>query len=67
MTIRFLQTVDSLTPGFPFMAGQVITVEQPPRELLAYLNDGRAEVLGDVTPERATVAVPRRARKAVTR
>ena len=67
MTIRFLETVDSGTPSFPFMPGQVISVAVPTEQMLASLREGRAEVLGDVTPERATVAVPRRARKAVTR
>ena len=67
MTIRFLEPVDSGRPEFPFLPGQVITVDVPTAEMLAGLNSGRAEVLGDVTPERATVAVPRRARKAVTR
>jgi hypothetical protein len=66
MTIRFLETVDSGTPC-PFQPGQVITVAVPTEQMLVSLRDGRAEVLGDVTPERATVAAPRRARKAVTR
>lgn len=49
------------------MPGQVIEVTEPSPEMLASLRDGRAEVLGDSEPERATTAVPRRARKAVTR
>lgn len=67
MTIRFLSPVDSGHPEFPFMPGQVIEVTEPSPEMLASLRDGRAEVLGDSEPERATTAVPRRARKAVTR
>lgn len=67
MTIRFLETVDSGTPSFPFMPGQVISVAVPSEQMLASLRDGRAEVLGDITPEQATVSKPRRARKAVAR
>ena len=67
MTIRFLAPVDSAVPGAPFVPGQVIDVDTPTPEMLQSLRDGRAEVLGDVLPEMATVAKPRRARKAVTR
>jgi hypothetical protein len=45
--IRFLQTVESLAPGYPFWPGQVIDVVSPPPELLPAINDGRAEVLRD--------------------
>lgn len=63
MTIRFLQTVPSGVPGFPFQAGQVITVACPPPELLALVDGVRAEAVRDTEPERAVAIAPRTKRK----
>jgi len=52
MKIRFLQTVPSGNPTFPFQAGQIITIEDPAPFL--YLLDGvRAEALASDDTERA--------------
>lgn len=66
MTIRFLQPVDSETPGFPFLPGQVIVVTNPTPDMLAALRplpDGSrlAEVVADEEPEFAAVVDPERA------
>jgi hypothetical protein len=45
MTIRFLQTVQSENPDFPFMAGQVIDVPAPSPFLLNLLDGVRAEAV----------------------
>jgi hypothetical protein len=55
--IRFLQTVESLAPGFPFWPGQVIDVVSPPPELLPAINDGRAEVVREAVADEIAVAV----------
>lgn len=47
MKIRFKQLVESQVPGFPFRPRQVIDVETPTPELLAMLDDGRAEAVRD--------------------
>lgn len=57
MTIRFLQTVASEHPDFPFMAGQVITVPVPSPFLLSLLDGVRATCVPDDGEERA-VAPP---------
>lgn len=57
MTIRFLQTVASSVPDYPFMAGQVIRVDDP-RPFLAYLERGYAVAVKDETPEFAVVRAP---------
>lgn len=69
MDLRFLQTVDSSAPGFPFMPGQVITgLSRLSPEMRQWLRDGRAELVRDEEPEAAVVApveraVTRRGRK----
>jgi hypothetical protein len=45
VTIRFLQTVPSENPDYPFTAGQVITVAAPSPFLLSLLDGVRAEVV----------------------
>ncbi len=68
MTIRFLQTARSGNPDYPFLAGQVITVDRPTPEMLAALGSGSAEaVKDDGEPELATVRAPRKFRKAAAR
>lgn len=47
MQIRFLQTIASENPGFPFQAGQVIHVTAPSPYLLELLDGVRAEVVRD--------------------
>ena len=56
MTIRFLQTVASEHPEFPFMAGQVIEVACPSPYLLELLDGVRAEVVRTDASERAIAA-----------
>ena len=53
MTIRFLQTVASEKPDFPFMAGQIIEVSAPSEYLLSLLDGIRAEVVPTDDSERA--------------
>jgi hypothetical protein len=47
MTIRFLQTVQSENPEFPFVAGQVIDVPVPSPFLLNLLDGVHAEAVKD--------------------
>ena len=63
MQIRFLQTVPSRVPGFPFQAGQIITIAEPTTEILAYLDGIRAEVVRETTPERAVAMAPSRGKR----
>jgi hypothetical protein len=53
MVIRFLQTVPSENPDYPFMAGQVIAVACPSTFLLSLLDGKRAEVVRTDATERA--------------
>jgi hypothetical protein len=53
MTIRFLQTIASQNPEFPFQAGQIITVAAPSEFILSLVDGVRAEVLRVDTTERA--------------
>lgn len=57
MLIRFLQTVASEHPEFPFMAGQVISVAAPSSFLLALLDGVRAEVVKGLDEEQAVAPV----------
>lgn len=59
MLIRFVRTVDSDAPGFPFRMGQIIDVPTLTERMRACLRDGSAVLLHDV-PERAVVAAPER-------
>jgi hypothetical protein len=56
MTIRFLQTVASENPSFPFQAGQVINVPAPSGYLLSLCDGVRAEVVRTDDTERAVQA-----------
>lgn len=67
MRIRFLQTVPSENPHFPFQAGQTIVVSRPTKAITAALGDGRAVVLPDPDlpdPEHAVVTKGRKAKVA---
>jgi hypothetical protein len=55
MVLRFLMTTASQAPGYPFMAGQEITVSDLTAEMRQWVADGRAEIVSDV-PELATLA-----------
>ena len=57
MTIRFLQTCQSGIPDFPFQAGQVIHVTDPPGSLLALCDGIRAEIV-KADEERAVAPEP---------
>ena len=54
MRVRFLQTVDSGVEGFPFMPGQVITVNKPSPWLLSYIDGVHAVRLTDEDVAAAT-------------
>jgi hypothetical protein len=56
MTIRFLQTVASENPAFPFQAGQVIDVPAPSGYLLSLCDGIRAEVVRTDDTEHAVLA-----------
>lgn len=60
MTIRFLQSVPSENPNFPFQPGQVITVPAPSDYLLSLLDGIRAEVVPTDDTERAIEPDPSR-------
>jgi hypothetical protein len=45
VTIRFLQTVPSEHPDFPFMPGQVINVPAPSPSMQQALRGGLAEIV----------------------
>lgn len=60
MQIRFLDLVESESPEFPFMPGQVINVSSLTPAMRAAVKDGRAELVRD-EPELATVGVTERA------
>jgi hypothetical protein len=61
VTIRFLQTVESSAPGYPFMPGQVISgLSRLTPEQRQWIRDGRAELVGE-EPELATVGPVARA------
>jgi len=53
MQIRFLQTCPSESPGFPFVAGQTITVSNPSDFLLSMLDGVRAVIIRSDETERA--------------
>lgn len=56
MHIRFLETVESERPGFPFTAGQIISVATPTKQMLAWLRSSRAVVLRQENDEELAVA-----------
>jgi hypothetical protein len=60
MVIRFLQTVASENPDYPFMAGQVITVTCPSPWLLSLVDGIRAEAVPTDETERAIEPLPQR-------
>lgn len=67
MQIRFLQTVASENPAFPFQPGQVITVTSPGPFLQRVLDSGAAEIVRVDETERAVepdVEQPEPVRKA---
>lgn len=63
ITFRFRQTVESSTAGFPFQAGQILTVPRLSREQKDWLKAAWIEVIRE-DPERALVA---KGEQAVTR
>lgn len=58
MTIRFLQTVPSEHPEYPFMAGQVISVTAPSPFLLELLDGVRAEIVKGLEPPEEQAVAP---------
>ena len=60
MQIRFLDLVESGSPDFPFVPGQIIDVPTLTPAMRAAVKDGRAELVRD-EPELATVGVTERA------
>jgi hypothetical protein len=61
--IKFLQTTASRVEGYPFQAGQVIDVTDPPQWMLDLCDGVRAEAVKDTEPEYAIAATPARIRK----
>jgi hypothetical protein len=55
VTIRFLQTVSSEAPGFPFQAGQQIEVAVPSAYLLGLCDGVRAVIVRTDDTERAVM------------
>ena len=53
MQIRFLQTVPSENPDFPFQAGQLVTTTAPSTYLLSLIDGIRAIVVRSDDTERA--------------
>ena len=53
MQIRFLQTVASENPNFPFVAGQLVTTTAPSEYLLSLIDGVRAIVIRSDDTERA--------------
>ena len=53
MIIRFLQTIASENPAFPFQPGQVISVAAPSEYLLSLLDGVHAEAVKPDLMERA--------------
>lgn len=45
MQIRFLHTTESAAPGYPFQAGQVITLTKLTAEARRWIADGLAELV----------------------
>jgi hypothetical protein len=58
MTIRFLQTVPSENPEFPFQAGQVISLPVLPSYLRDHIKAGRAVLVTEDRIERAITPDP---------
>lgn len=62
MRLKFRDTAPSATPGFPFLAGQIVDVAELSPEMQAAIEEGKAELLQDDEPEEAvTVPAPERA------
>lgn len=64
MRLKFLQTVESSAPGFPFQAGQTIHVSKLTAEMRQWVKDGRAVVLPEIpetpaAPEGERAVLPR--------
>jgi len=60
VTFRFRCTVESSTAGYPFQAGQMVTVPRLSREQKDWLAQALIELVPD-EPERAVQAKPERA------
>jgi hypothetical protein len=56
MTIRFLQTVPSQNPEYPFQAGQIIYMAAPSGFLLQFVDGIRAIAIPEDQEERAVEA-----------
>ncbi len=60
MTLRFLDTLPSSNPDFPFQPGQIIHLPRLTPEMQRWVKDGRAQLIRE-EPELATVAPVERA------
>jgi len=60
MTLRFLQTIASSHPEYPFQAGQIIRTEKLTAEMKRWVKEGRAVVVPE-SSEAAVVEEPERA------
>jgi hypothetical protein len=59
--VRFLETMPSSAPGFPFMPGQVIVVSKLTPEMQRWLSKGQIELM----PEEPEAAVEGHVERAV--
>lgn len=59
MRVRFLETIESGVPGYPFVLGQVIDVPVLTPPMREWQRQGWIEVVEE--PELATVGAPERA------
>lgn len=60
MKVRFLRTLASSNPEYPFQPGQIIVVPKLTLEMKGWLRDGAIQILPE-PDEAAVVAAPERA------
>lgn len=60
MKVRFLQLTESQVPGFPFVPGQIIEIDDLDRDVRRWLKYNHAEVVRE-EPETAVVTPAERA------
>lgn len=60
MQLRFLETLPSSNPGYPFQPGQTISLPRLSAEMQRWVREGRAELLKD-EPEQTVEIAPERA------
>lgn len=61
MKLRFLETLPSSNPDYPFQAGQIIVVGRLTPEQQRWVREGRVAVVHEAQPETAVPPTPERA------